>query len=78
MSHGIYHLKPDVSNLSQMTVVVMPAQANLVGGIMPGAGLAIDTAGVLSVSGVSNISVNGGIVGTVTNAPIEVNGNPMP
>lgn len=78
MSHGIYALEPDVNTLSQLSVVNMPAQTNRVGGIMPGNGLVIDTAGVLSVKPVSSISVNGTLIGMATNAPLTINGVAMP
>jgi hypothetical protein len=50
MSHGIYHLEPNVTNLSQLAAVVMPAQAGLCGGVMSGPNVSIDVNGVISVA----------------------------
>lgn len=63
MSHGIYHLEPDVNNLSQIAVVVMPAKSNLVGGVMPGAGTAIDVNGVLSLAPATAQAIGGVKIG---------------
>lgn len=83
MSHGLYHLEPDVNNLSQMAVVVLPATQTLVGGVKQGAGIAIAADGTISATGgggagSSNISVDGVLVGNVTSVPIEVDGIAMP
>ena len=51
MSHGLYHLEPDVNNLSQLAVVVMPATQTLVGGVKQGAGIAIAADGTISATG---------------------------
>jgi len=48
MSHGHYHLSPDVEHLSQLSVVVMPATATILGGVIPGANVTIDATGVIS------------------------------
>lgn len=59
MSHGIYQLNPDVNHLSQLSVVTMPAMSNRVGGVMQGAGVSIDTTGVLSVAPATSNVVGG-------------------
>lgn len=51
MSHGVYHLEPDVNNLSQLAVVVMPATSNLVGGVKQGTGISIAADGTISATG---------------------------
>lgn len=68
MSFGHYHLNPDVNNLEHISVVVMPAKSNLVGGVMPGPGTSIATDGTISV-------VGGGAPATASDtAPV----NPQP
>jgi hypothetical protein len=63
MSHGVYHLEPDVANLSQLAVVVMPAKNNLVGGMMPGSGLAVDTNGVVALQPAAMAKLGGVKIG---------------
>jgi hypothetical protein len=63
MSHGVYHLEPDVANLSQLAVVVMPAKSNLVGGMMPGAGLGVDVNGVVNLQPATAAALGGVKIG---------------
>lgn len=78
MSHGIYQLQPDVNHLSQLSVVTMPAMSNRVGGVMQGAGVSIDTTGLLTLApATSNVlggvkigsGVNVGADGTISVTP---------
>jgi hypothetical protein len=64
MSHGVHSLQPDVNNLTQLSVVVMPSTSNRVGGIMPGAALAVDTSGILSVTPATTSHLGGIIAGS--------------
>jgi hypothetical protein len=57
---------------------VVPATTSILGGVIVGSGLAVKTDGTLSAAPSSNISVNGKLVANVTNAPLCVNGNPLP
>lgn len=53
MSHGIHELQPDANTLSQLSVVVMPAQQGRVGGIMAGANSPIGADGTLNLAKVA-------------------------
>lgn len=63
MSHGHYHLQPDVSNLSQFSVVVMPGMSNRVGGVMQGDGTVISSNGVLSLAPANQLIIGGVKIG---------------
>jgi hypothetical protein len=71
MSYGTRQLQPDVNNLTQLSVVQMPSMSNRVGGIMPGIGLSIDTAGVATVSPATSSAVGGVKIGSNINVTAD-------